>query len=234
MTEENEYLSPGKCPGCGYDIDVPVKIDGVLYCLRCAADLKSQPAEPLPPQGLELETEIVMPDVQDPNEDEEEYEDNEDEDYEEETEKESVQKLSEKDEDAGSNDCPNTVQESSTDDVQEEPKEKVSEILADDAKEEVKSTFRIKKKKARDALVADPDSLSEKWRRARLIHEGHVILKTLSRNPKTGDFILDITLVHRKDLPWDAVAVTGEKNTYCLDTIKTSPWYQETRPHIDD
>lgn len=214
---EDEIFNP--CPGCGHEIDVPVKVDGVTYCLRCAADLKGQPAVPSEATGLELETEMVMPGIEEPDseediEDEEETE--EDEDIEEDEEETPVS---------------NDVQSPSD---EEKPKDKVSDILVDDAKEEVKSTVRNKKKKARDALVADPDSLSERWRRARLIREGYVIFKTLSRDPKNGDFLLNTDLVKRKDLPTGAVAVTGEKNTFCLDTIKTSPWYHENRPVIAD
>lgn len=233
---EDEIFNP--CPGCGHEIDVPVKVDGVTYCLRCAADLKGQPAVPSEATGLELETEMVMPGIEEPDSEEDikdEEETEEDEDVEEDEEEtpvsNDVQPPSNEDEDAGHETPSNDVQPPSDG---EEPKDKVSDILVDDAKEEVKSTVRNKKKKARDALVADPDSFSERWRRARLIREGHVILKTLSRDEKTGDFKLDITLVKRSDLPIGAVAVTGEKNTYCLDTIKTSPWYHETRPYIAD
>lgn len=233
---EDEIFNP--CPKCGQEIDVPVKVDGVTYCLRCAADLKGQPAVPSEATGLELETEMVMPGIEEPDseediEDEEETEEDEnvDEDEKETPESNDVQPPSNEDEDAGQEEPSNDVQPPSDG---EKPKETVSDILVDDAKEEVKSTIRNKKKKTRDALVADPDSFSERWRRARLIREGHVILKTLSRDPRNGDFLLDVNLVKRKDLPTDAVAVTGEKNTYCLDKIKTSPWYHETRPYIAD
>lgn len=233
---EDEIFDP--CPGCGHEIDVPVKVDGVTYCLRCAADLKGQPAVPSEATGLELETEMVMPGIEEPDsekdiEDEEETEEDEDveEDEEETPLSNDVQPPSNDDENAGHEAPSNDVQPSSDG---EKPKETVSDILVDDAKEEVKSTVRNKKKKARDALVADPDSLSERWRRARLIRQGYVIFKTLSRDPRNGDFLLNTDLVKRKDLPTGAVAVTGEKNTFCLDTIKTSPWYHEHRPYIAD
>ena len=220
MTEIEMIGESKVCPGCGKEIDVPVKVDGVTYCLSCAAELKGQPAVPSEATGLELEEEPVMPDVEEPETDDEEVEEDEIEEVEEETESEEETPNEDATEDAG--------QET------EKPKEKVSDILVDDAKEEVKSTIRNKKKKARDALVSDPDSLSERWRRMRLIREGYVVLKTLSRDEKTGDFLLDTTLIKRADLPIAAVAVTNEKHVYCLDTIKTSPWYQENRPRIAD
>ncbi len=226
MTEIEMIGESKVCPGCGKEIDVPVKVDGVTYCLSCAAELKGQPAVPSEATGLELEEEPVMPDVEEPEtEDDEEDEDEEVEEDEEETPDKDAETSEE------------TPNEDATEDAgqeTEEPKEKVSDILVDDAKEEVKSTIRSKKKKARDALVSDPDSLSERWRRMRLIREGYVVLKTLSRDEKTGDFLLDTTLIERADLPIGAVAVTNEKHVYCLDTIKTSPWYQENRPKIAD
>lgn len=81
----------------------------------------------------------------------------------------------------------------------------------------------------------DVDSLHERWRRWNLIRkEGYVILKTLTRDP-AGEYLLETTLVKFEDLPRDAVAVTNEKYTYCLDKIKTSRWYLETHtdPHED-
>lgn len=228
MTEIEMIGESKVCPGCGKEIDVPVKVDGVTYCLSCAAELKGQPAVPSEATGLELEEEPVMPDVEEPETDDEELEEDEGEEVEEDEEETP-------NEDAETSE--ETPNEDATEDAgqeTEEPKEKVSDILVDDAKEEVKSTIRSKKKKARDALVSDPDSLSERWRRMRLIREGYVVLKTLSRDEKTGDFLLDTTLIERADLPIGAVAVTNEKHVFCLDTIKTSPWYQENRPKIAD
>lgn len=235
MTEIEMIGESKVCPGCGKKIDVPVKVDGVTYCLRCAAELKGQPAVPSEATGLELETETVMPDVEEPDseedlEDEEESED-EEEDGEETPMSNDVQPPSNEDENAGHEVPSNDVQPPSDG---EKPKDKVSDILVDDAKEEVKSTIRSKKKKARDALVADPDSLSERWRRARLIRQGHVIFSIFSRDEKTGEFKLDTNLIKRSELPSGAVAVTAMKNTYCLDTVKTSLWYQENRPNIQD
>lgn len=238
MSEKEMIGEAGECPGCGNEIDVPVKVDGVTYCLRCAAELRGQPAVPSEATGLELETETVMPGIEEPETDDEEVEEDEDEEETEEDEGEEETPVSnvvpsqdDETEDAGQEDPSHVVP---SQDDEGKPNEKVSDILVDDAKEEVKSSIRLKKKKARDALVADPDSISERWRRARLIREGYVIFRTLSRDEKTGDFLLDTVLVKRSDLPTAAVAVTNEKNTYCLDTIKTSKWYQENRPKIED
>ncbi len=216
MSEEIERIEGADiCPGCGKEVKTPVKVEGTTYCLNCAAELIGQPAVPSEATGLELETETVMPDVEEPEEEESEDE---------ETEEASEEEESEEEPDEG---CPNDVQP-----VSEE--ETVAKTLKNDVKDSFKSAIRRKKKEAKDSLVADPDSFSERWRRARLIREGHVILKTLSRDPKTGYFMLDTTLVKREDLPPAAVAVTNEKHTYCLDTIKTSQWYQEGRPVIED
>lgn len=236
MSEEIERIGVADiCPGCGKKIETPVKVEGTIYCLNCAAELIGQPAVPSEATGLELETETVMPDVEEPD-DEEESED-------EETEEASEEEESEDESDGG---CPNDVQITSNDDEdagkEERPtdvqpvsqEETVAKTLKNDVKDSFKSAIRRRKKEAKDSLVADPDSFSERWRRARLIREGHVILKTLSRDPKTGYFMLDTTLVRREDLPPAAVAVTNEKHTYCLDTIKTSQWYQENRPVIAD
>lgn len=226
MSEEIERIGEADmCPKCGKKIETPVKVDGTIYCLNCAAELIGQPAVPSEATGLELEEEPIMPGVEEPEEEESEEEESEEEP--EESGPTDVQPMSNDDEDAGKEECPTDVQP-----VSEE--ETVAKTLKNDVKDSFKSAVRRKKKEAKDSLVADPDSFSERWRRARLIREGHVILKTLSRDPKTGYFMLDTTLVKREDLPPAAVAVTNEKHTYCLDTIKTSQWYQENRPVIAD
>jgi len=235
MSEEIESIGGADIyPKCGREIETPVKVEGTTYCLNCAAELIGQPAVPSEPHGLDLEEEPIMPGVEEPNEEESEDEETEEASEEEESEEEpdegcpnDVQPKSNDDEDAGKEERPTDVQP-----VSEE--ETVAKTLKNDVKDSFKSAIRRKKKEAKDSLVADPDSFSERWRRARLIREGHVILKTLSRDPKTGWFMLDTTLVRREDLPPAAVAVTNEKHTYCLDTIKTSQWYQENRPVIED
>ena len=78
--------------------------------------------------------------------------------------------------------------------------------------------------------VKDPDTLGQRFRRwIKLRFKGYVIFKTLSRDPRNGDMILRTDIVKKKDLPKDAVQCTNESGTYCLDTIKTSSWYAESR-----
>lgn len=233
MSEEIERIGEvPTCPGCGREIETPVKVEGITYCLNCAAELIGQPAVPSEPHGLDLEEEPVMPGTEEQEEQsEEDQEDDGETDSEEEEMSEpnicEVQQVSENTENAGSEEQNPDVQQVSED-------EAVTKTLKKDLKDSFKSAIRTKKKEAKDSLVADPDSLSERWRRARLIREGHVILKTLSRDPKTGFFALDTVLIKRDELPTAAVAVTNEKHTYCLDTIKSSPWYQENRPIVPD
>lgn len=100
------------------------------------------------------------------------------------------------------------------------------------AEKKVNSLFKAKKqktskkKKSKKETPYDPDTLSARWERYQQIRKhNHVILKTLTRDPRTGEYDLDITLIHRSSLPKDAVEVTGERNTYALDKIKDSEWY---------
>lgn len=88
-----------------------------------------------------------------------------------------------------------------------------------------------KKKEPQKEREYDPDSFHERFRRWKLIrNEGYVILKTFSRDAHE-EYHLESTLVKMEDLPKDAVQVTNEKHTYCLDLVKTSKWYLET--HTD-
>lgn len=61
-----------------------------------------------------------------------------------------------------------------------------------------------------------------------------MIYKVLDRDPKTGFYTLDVSLIKKSELPVGAVAATNEKNTYVLDKIKSSLWYQQTRQSIYD
>lgn len=80
----------------------------------------------------------------------------------------------------------------------------------------------------------DVDSFHERYRRWQLIHKkGYVILKTLTRDPKREEYLLETTLIPRSELPEDAVAVTEEANTYCVDGIKNTEWYAESRAEIE-
>lgn len=104
----------------------------------------------------------------------------------------------------------------------EKKKEEESEDDDDDTGNGSKKRGRKKKKN----YSPDPDSPGERFRRWKLIHfENYVILRTLYRDDKTGEFVRESTLIPRKELPHDAVACTGEKHIYCLDLIKDSEWY---------
>lgn len=120
-------------------------------------------------------------------------------------------------------------------DSQEGPKEdSIKDALTGEASETARSEFRFRKKTLKDKVANDPDSFTEKWRRRRLIRQGYVIYKVLDRDPKTGYYTLDVSLIKKSELPIGAVAATNENNTYVLDKIKSSLWYQQTRQNIYD
>ena len=77
--------------------------------------------------------------------------------------------------------------------------------------------------------LADPDSFVESLKRWWKLHHGYVILRTLSRDDNSGDFLLETDICKKSDLPKGAVQCTGERGVWCLDTIKTSRWYLESR-----
>lgn len=116
--------------------------------------------------------------------------------------------------------------------VSEVEEDSVADKLVDETHDEIKEDVGWFKKKTKEKIVDDPDSFKERWRRARLLRHGYVILRTLSRDPENGDFIRETTLVKKEDLPEAAVQCTNEKGYYCLDTIKTSEWYQQTRDEL--
>lgn len=79
----------------------------------------------------------------------------------------------------------------------------------------------------------DPDCFKARWHRSMLMaFHGYVILRTLSRDSKTGDFIRTSEIMPYSELPENAVQCTGEKKIYCLDTIKDSQWYIETHSDL--
>ena len=175
--------------------------------------------------------------VQEIFEEEEGSEDVEEPENEEESVSEDDSEVEEVSEDA---DDKEEVSEAGPEAKEEEP-EKVSEKkegtitgkLADETHDEIRDDVRHFRKKTKDKIVDDPDSFRERWRRARLLRHGHVILRTLTRDPETGDFVRESTIVRKEDLPVMAVQCTNEKNIYCLDMVKTSEWYQETRDALD-
>ena len=86
-----------------------------------------------------------------------------------------------------------------------------------------------KKKEDVEIVYADPDSFRARWDRAMLMaFHNYVILRTITRDAKTGEFLRTSELVPYSELPEDAVACTGEKKVYCVDKIKSSDWYMET------
>lgn len=139
------------------------------------------------------------------------------------------------DEEAGSEEEAPEDSSEKPQDSQEEPKEdSVKDALTGEASETARSEFLFRKKTLKDKVANDPDSFTEKWRRRRLIRQGYVIYKVLDRDPKTGFYTLDVSLVKKSELPIGAVAATNENNTYVLDKIKSSLWYQQTRQNIYD
>lgn len=136
-----------------------------------------------------------------------------------------VQSPSKEGEDAGHETLSNDVQPPS-DKEESEPKRKRFAFGKLERRREPK-----KKKEPQKEREYDPDSFHERFRRWKLIrNEGYVILKTFSRDAHE-EYHLESTLVKMEDLPKDAVQVTNEKHTYCLDLVKTSKWYLET--HTD-
>ena len=85
-----------------------------------------------------------------------------------------------------------------------------------------------------EEVVADPDSFRARWDRAMLMNfHGHVILRTLERDERTGEFVRTSELIPKSELPEAAVPCTGEKRVYCIDKIKPSDWYYETHNNYE-
>lgn len=124
-------------------------------------------------------------------------------------------------------DSSNDVQDS-TDDAT------VKDAVSGELSESVDSEITFQKTKLKDKIANDPDSFTERWKRKRMIRQGYVILITMDRDPKTGYFTLDKSLIKKSDLPIKAVPVTNEKDTYALDNVRESIWYQQTRQAIWD
>ena len=247
MSEEEELyeLADGnfvprfaKCTKCGSDIDrtmdgMAVEVDGKPFCLECA--------------GRGLGTDLrgwIKDDGDDESEDDGVESFEEESDNDEETATEDDSEDSEVSEDVETEEVSlespviENKEESNTEDVQEP--ESVSESksdsvtgkLADETHSEIKEDVGWFKKKTKEKIVDDPDSFRERWRRARLLRHGYVILRTLRRDAETGDFIRESTLVKKSDLPQSAVQCTNEKGYYCYDMIKESEWYQQSRDDL--
>ena len=138
------------------------------------------------------------------------------------------------DEDGSEEEAPEDSSEEPQDQEEEPKEDSIKDALTGEASETARSEFLFRKKKLKDKVANDPDSFTEKWRRKRLIRQGYVIYKVLDRDPKTGFYTLDVSLIKKSELPVGAVAATNEKNTYVLDKIKSSLWYQQTRQSIYD
>lgn len=103
-------------------------------------------------------------------------------------------------------------------------------------KNESSESEKNPKKDGKPPEEPDPDSFSAHFQRWKQItFGGYVILKTLSRDEKFDGFVMETTLIRKRDLPREAVAVTGMRNTYCLDTVKNSVWYYQyhDKTHLD-
>lgn len=176
------------------------------------------------PTGL-MEREDISDSDEDYDEDEEEDEDYDDEEDDEESDESET---TSNDVQPESNDNEDSSNEESTDETT------VKDAVSGELSESVDSEITFQKTKLKDKIANDPDSFTERWKRQRMIRQGYVILKTLDRDPKTGFFTLDVTLIKKSELPIKAVQATNEKNTYCLDKVRESVWYQQTRQDIYD
>lgn len=144
----------------------------------------------------------------------------------EEESKETPKEDAKEPEESQKEDADSDAEQDSDDEDEPEPKRKWFAFGKLERRREPK-----KKKEPQKEREYDPDSFHEKFRRWKLIHnEGYVILKTFSRDAHE-EYHLESTLIKMEDLPKDAVQVTNEKHTYCLDLVKTSKWYLET--HTD-
>ena len=144
----------------------------------------------------------------------------------EEESKETPKEDAKEPEESQKEDADSDAEQDSDDEDEPEPKRKWFAFGKLERRREPK-----KKKEPQKEREYDPDSFHEKFRRWKLIHnEGYVILKTFSRDAHE-EYHLESTLIKIEDLPKDAVQVTNEKHTYCLDLVKTSKWYLET--HTD-
>jgi hypothetical protein len=105
-------------------------------------------------------------------------------------------------------------------------------IAAPDGSETKIPRFRRKgkkdkpEKKAKVKEPRDPDSGLERLRRWWLRNfKGYVNLVTITRDPRYAEFVSDTTLVHRRELPRTAVAVTNKRRTYADDKIFMTDWW---------
>lgn len=227
-----------KCSFCGSDIDrkadgMASEVDGKAICIDCL--------------GKRLGIDVSLINKGDSEKEEDNLHDEESEFEEEDPEKtDSEDENTDSDDSEDEEDLEDDEESAQEDDSEEEEvsedadkgdsdpkKDSIKSKLADETNDEIKDDVKWYKRKARNKVVDDPDSFKEKWRRSRMLRQDYVVLRTLSRDPDTGDVIRESTLVKWEDLPDAAVQCTNEKNYYCLDTIKTSEWYQKTRDDLN-
>lgn len=232
------------CSECGKEITGEViKYDGKVICQQCCDNILGLNglSGKNPDESLEK--------AEDDDYDETDLDDDEDDGFPDEFDEEADDEDDDDGSDSGedseddiSEDNAPSVQPVSATEVTEALEEKVGEPTITDMTAEPVQTEEPPKdetviKKVADKTeekvkekVADPDSFGQRFKRwVKLRFKGYVTLKTLSRDPRNGDMILSVDIIKKKDLPKDAVACTNEPGTYCLDTIKTSSWYAESR-----
>lgn len=136
-------------------------------------------------------------------------------------------------------DVPESSDENTKDETAEDSNDKPEPVTSDEKPLKLKKLKRRfdrpdKQKKRKDDKEYDVDSFQEKFRRWKLTNFGnYVVLKTLSRDANRGEYLLESVLIPRSELPLDAVKVTNESHTYCLDTIKHSEWFARSRAEWD-
>lgn len=134
-----------------------------------------------------------------------------------------------------------TIEEPPEDEPSEEPTDESEESPEEEPTEDPEEPNPIRRfvknlsggkgatrRRPKTSSEPDPDSILGHIKRWKMVtFDGYVILKTLTRDERYEEFQMDTTLIKRKDLPRKAVAVTGARNTYCLDKVKDSIWYYQ-------
>lgn len=237
-----------------------IEINGIEICQKCGNKILGLPEDTQCFVTEEKESESgteVKDDSEETDYDEDDYDDDEDEELTEEDHEPIVTKIMEREPVTVSEDNVLVVREEpevphhtvvvpvvKEEESKETPKKDAKEPEVphnEDEPESKRKWFAFgklerrkepkKKKEPQKEREYDPDSFHERFRRWKLIrNEGYVILKTFSRDAHE-EYHLESTLIKIEDLPKDAVQVTNEKHTYCLDLVKTSKWYLET--HTD-
>lgn len=244
------------CPECGLPMKDVMQVDGRRICITCGMkewglmDKSEETPVEATEKVEEVSEDVETEEVARIGGSVETSDDSEETDVEESDEEcaedgpQDEEKVSEDSEDVESVEEPTSPISVESEETQPEPEPKLEPKLEPEPVEKEspvggffakfnKRTERKQPKKSNEN--PDPDSFSERRRRAKLIRqENHVILKTLTRDPKTGWMHLDVSLIPFSELPEEAVECTGERHTFCLDKVRTSAWYIENRPVIED